>query len=92
MRSFHPSGEPELLAVPGDIAEAETAQRVVELALDRFGRSDTLINNAGPFSGQPFTAYTFDEYAAVTAVLPHHPSRDPTDPVSLAGGGFVCRA
>jgi NAD(P)-dependent dehydrogenase (short-subunit alcohol dehydrogenase family) len=46
-RSIHPSGEPDLLAVPGDIAQAETAQRVVELALDRFGRIDTLINNAG---------------------------------------------
>jgi NAD(P)-dependent dehydrogenase (short-subunit alcohol dehydrogenase family) len=67
-RSIHPSGEPDLLAVPGDIAEAETAQRVVELALDRFGRIDTLINNAGRFIGKPFTAYTFDEYAAVTAV------------------------
>ena len=67
-RSIHPYGDPNLLAVPGDIAEAETAQRVVELALDRFGRIDTLINNAGLFIGKPFTAYTFDEYAAVTAV------------------------
>ena len=67
-RSIHPSGEPDLLTVPGDIAEAETARRVVELALDPFGRIDTLINNAGLFIGKPFTAYTFDEYAAVTAV------------------------
>jgi NAD(P)-dependent dehydrogenase (short-subunit alcohol dehydrogenase family) len=67
-RSIDSSGEPNLLAVPGDIAEAETAQRVVELALDRFGRIDTLINNAGLFIGKPFTAYTFDEYAAVAAV------------------------
>jgi NAD(P)-dependent dehydrogenase (short-subunit alcohol dehydrogenase family) len=67
-RSIHPSGERDLLTVPGDIAEAETAQRVVELALDRFGRIDTLINNAGLFIGKPFTDYTLDEYAAVTAV------------------------
>ena len=67
-RSIHPSGESDLLTVPGDIAEAETAQRVVELALDRFGRIDTLINNAGLFIGKPFTDYTLDEYAAVTAV------------------------
>jgi NAD(P)-dependent dehydrogenase (short-subunit alcohol dehydrogenase family) len=40
---------------------------VVELALDRFGRIDTLINNAGLFIGKPFTDYTLDEYA-VTAV------------------------
>ena len=67
-RSIRSSGEPDVLAVPGDIAEAETAERVVELALDRFGRIDTLINNAGLFIGKPFTDYTLDEYAAVTAV------------------------
>jgi NAD(P)-dependent dehydrogenase (short-subunit alcohol dehydrogenase family) len=67
-RSIRPSGEPDLLAVPGDIAEAETAQRVVEQALDRFGRVDTLINDAGIFIGKPFTDYTSDDYAAMTAV------------------------
>jgi NAD(P)-dependent dehydrogenase (short-subunit alcohol dehydrogenase family) len=67
-RSIGPSGEPDLLAVPGDITEAETAQRVVEQALDRFGRIDTLINNAGLFIGKPFTDYTPDDYAAMTEV------------------------
>ena len=42
----------------GDIAEPETAERVVEQALDRFGRIDSLINNAGIFIGKPFTDYT----------------------------------
>jgi len=42
-RSIRPSGEPDLLAVPGDIGEPETAQRVVEQALDRFGRIDTAL-------------------------------------------------
>jgi len=67
-RSIRPSGEPDVLAVPGDIAEAETAQRVVDQALDRFGRIDTLINDAGIFIGKPFTEYTTDDYAAMTAV------------------------
>src|SRR5207253_3895781 len=66
--SIHPSDEPDFVTVAGDIAEAETAQRVVELGLDRFGRIDTLINNAGLFVGKPFTDYTLDEYAAVTGV------------------------
>ena len=57
-RSIRASTEPEIVAVPGDIAEAETAQRVTEQALDRFGRIDTLINNAGLFIGKPFTDYT----------------------------------
>jgi NAD(P)-dependent dehydrogenase (short-subunit alcohol dehydrogenase family) len=54
--------------VPGNIAEAETAQRVVEHALDRFGRIDTLINNAGIFIGKPFTDYTPEDFDAITAV------------------------
>jgi NAD(P)-dependent dehydrogenase (short-subunit alcohol dehydrogenase family) len=67
-RSIRASTEPEVVAVPGDIAEAETAQRVAEQALNRFGRIDTLINNAGLFIGKPFTDYTPDDYAAMTGV------------------------
>jgi NAD(P)-dependent dehydrogenase (short-subunit alcohol dehydrogenase family) len=67
-RSIRHSDEPDLLTVAGDIAEAETSQRVVDQALGRFGRIDSLINTAGVFIGKPFTEYTADDYAAVTAV------------------------
>jgi NAD(P)-dependent dehydrogenase (short-subunit alcohol dehydrogenase family) len=67
-RSIRPSDESDFLTVRGDIAEAETAQRVVEEAVDRFGRIDSLVNNAGIFIGKPFTEYTPDDYAAITAV------------------------
>ena len=40
----------------------------MEQALDRFGRIDSLINNAGIFIGKPFTEYTLDDFAAITAV------------------------
>jgi len=66
--SMPPSGTPDYLTVEGDIAEPETAERVVGAALDRFGRIDTLVNNAGIFIGKPFTDYTVDDYAAITAV------------------------
>lgn len=62
------SDEPDLLAVEGDITEPETAQRVVDAALDRFGRIDSLINNAGIYNGKPFTEYTVEDFAAITAV------------------------
>ena len=54
--------------VPGDIAQAETAELVVGQALDRFGRIDTLVNNAGIYIGKPFTDYTLDDYVAITSV------------------------
>jgi len=67
-RSIGRSDQPGYLTVAGDIAQAETADHVVQHALDRFGRIDSLINNAGIFVGKPFTDYTVDDYAAVTAV------------------------
>ncbi len=67
-RSIRSAAEPDLLTVQGDIAEAETARRVVDQALDRFGRIDSLINNAGIYIGKPFTDYTPGDYAAITAV------------------------
>ena len=37
-------------------------------ALERFGRIDTLVNNAGVYISKPFTEYTADDYAAVVGV------------------------
>jgi NAD(P)-dependent dehydrogenase (short-subunit alcohol dehydrogenase family) len=67
-RSFPPSDDEDFITVTGDISDAETARRAVDHARDRFGRIDTLINNAGIYIGKPFTQYTFEDYAAITAV------------------------
>ncbi len=67
-RGIEPRDEPDFLTVRGDITEADSAQRVVELAVERFGRIDSLVNNAGIFIGKPFTDYTLDDYLAITAV------------------------
>jgi NAD(P)-dependent dehydrogenase (short-subunit alcohol dehydrogenase family) len=67
-RSLPPSDESGYLSIHADITQAATAQRVVDEALDRFGRIDTLVNNAGIYIGKPFTAYTLDDYLAITAV------------------------
>ena len=67
-RSIACSEEPDYLTVQGDIAQADTAQRIVEQALERFGRIDSLVNNAGIFIGKPFTEYTAEDFAAITGV------------------------
>ena len=67
-RTIKRSQEPDLVTVAGDITEPATAGRIVDTALDRFGRIDTLVNNAGVVIPKPFTGYTAADYAAVVGV------------------------
>ncbi|WP_336355586.1 SDR family NAD(P)-dependent oxidoreductase [Pseudomonas granadensis] len=66
-RSIQPSTDPDILAVAGDIADPQTAERVIREAVARFGRIDTLVNNAGIFVAKPFTEYSHADYAQVVA-------------------------
>lgn len=70
-RSIKPSGEADMVSVPGDIGDRAVAQRIVDEAMSRFGRIDTLVNNAGIFIAKPFTAYTAQDYAEVISVNLH---------------------
>lgn len=63
-RSIKQGGDPDVVAVAGDIGDPATAERVVAEALARFGRIDTLVNNAGVFMAKPFTEYTAEDFAA----------------------------
>ena len=67
-RSIKPSADPNILTVAGDIADPATARRVISEAVKRFGRIDTLVNNAGVFIAKPFTRYTAEDYATITGV------------------------
>jgi NAD(P)-dependent dehydrogenase (short-subunit alcohol dehydrogenase family) len=66
--SIPPSNESDYVTVAGDIVEPATSERVVGEALDRFGRVDTLINNAGIYIGKPFTDCSVDDFNTITAV------------------------
>ncbi|SAL72757.1 short-chain dehydrogenase/reductase SDR [Caballeronia terrestris] len=67
-RSIKPSDDPNILTVAGDIGDPATAQRVISEGIARFGRIDTLVNNAGIYIGKPFTQHTAEDYAAVVNV------------------------
>jgi NAD(P)-dependent dehydrogenase (short-subunit alcohol dehydrogenase family) len=67
-RSITPSSDTDILAIAGDISKPETARQVVEEGLRRFGRIDSLVNNAGIFVAKPFTDYTRADFANVLAV------------------------
>ena len=67
-RSIKPSSDPDILTIAGDIADPKTAERIVSQALERFGRIDTLVNNAGIFIAKPFTAYTDEDYANMLGI------------------------
>ena len=67
-RSIKGTNDPDILAVAGDIADPKTAERVIAEGLARFGRIDTLVNNAGIFIAKPFTDYTPEDYAAILGV------------------------
>jgi NAD(P)-dependent dehydrogenase (short-subunit alcohol dehydrogenase family) len=63
-RSLTQGDDPGVLAVAGDISDPRVAERIVDLSLSRFGRVDTVVNNAGVFTAKPFTAFTEDDWAA----------------------------
>jgi len=46
------------LGVPGDVGKPESAKRVFEQAIAKYGKVDVLVNNAGIFSAKPFTDFT----------------------------------
>ncbi|SCB58575.1 NAD(P)-dependent dehydrogenase, short-chain alcohol dehydrogenase family [Rhizobium aethiopicum] len=61
-RSIEQNSDTGVHAVAGDIAKAETAERVVREAIDRFGRIDALVNNAGVFVAKPFVDFTQEDF------------------------------
>jgi hypothetical protein len=83
----------EHLAARLSITDPATASRVVAVALETFGRIDTLVNNAGVFAAKPFTEFTHEDFdSAVAHAQPgtrRRPSRHLSNPPA---GGTVKRA
>ena len=56
-----------LALIDGDIGQVETAQKVAELAIKKFGSIDAVVANAGIFLVKPFTEYTADDFRALVS-------------------------
>jgi NAD(P)-dependent dehydrogenase (short-subunit alcohol dehydrogenase family) len=67
-RNIKPSNDPDILTVAGDIADPAVASRIVSEGLAKFGRIDTLVNNAGVFIAKPFTQYSAEDYKKALSV------------------------
>lgn len=67
-RHIRPFDDPGIVTVPGNIGKRDVARQVVEAALERFGRIDTVINNAGIFIAKPFTDYTDEDFRSALEV------------------------
>ena len=67
-RSIKPSESADLATVAGDIADPAVAKRVVDKAIERFGRVATLVNNAGIFISKPFIEHSAEDFAKLLSV------------------------
>lgn len=79
-------------AVAGDIALPATAARLFGEAVARFGRVDTLINNAGLFLPKPVADYTDDDVAVMVNTNLKgfvYPTQEAARHMRAQGGGHI---
>jgi NAD(P)-dependent dehydrogenase (short-subunit alcohol dehydrogenase family) len=57
----------KLALIDGNIGEASTAAKIVDVAMRKFGSIDALVNNAGIFFAKPFTDYTAQDFKSLAS-------------------------
>ena len=91
-RAIGPRASRHVLTVAGDVADPKTADRIISCALERFGRIDTLVNNAGVFLSKPFDDYSEVDFTAVVGVNVagfFHLSQRAMGPMVRQGSGHI---
>lgn len=82
----------DLAIVAGDISDPATADLIVKTAVERFGRVDTLVNNAGVFIAKPFTEYTAEDLDTMVRINVggfFHLTQRAIPQMQAVGGGHV---
>ena len=90
--SIEPASSENVVAVPGDIADPLVADRVIRAGVERFGRVDTLVNNAGIYISKSFTEYTeidFNRMLAVNLAGFFHVTQRAVRQMLTQGGGHL---
>jgi NAD(P)-dependent dehydrogenase (short-subunit alcohol dehydrogenase family) len=67
-QSMEASRDSDVLSIACDISRPGLGRQIIDAAVQRFGRVDTLINNAGIFIAKKFTDYTAEDYAAIVGI------------------------
>ncbi len=82
----------QIAVVPGDIGLKAIGQRMVDAAVERFGRVDVLVNNAGHFFPKPFADYTeedLDGFLATHLKGTYFASQAAANQMRKQGGGAI---
>jgi NAD(P)-dependent dehydrogenase (short-subunit alcohol dehydrogenase family) len=62
------SASTRLVLVDGDIGQLETAKKVADVAIHKFGAIDAVVANAGIFLVKSFTEYTTEDFRALVSI------------------------
>ena len=63
-RSIKLDASADVITIAGEIADPAVAERMIGGAVEKFGRGDALLNNAGMFTAKPLTEFTGADFAA----------------------------
>ncbi len=91
--AYEALGRPDnAVLVAGDVSDKAVGQRMVDAALEKFGRVDVLVNNAGVFAPKPFLDVEeadLDRYYAINLKGTYFTSQAAIPAMQSQGGGAI---
>ncbi|GAA3804188.1 SDR family NAD(P)-dependent oxidoreductase [Amycolatopsis tucumanensis] len=90
--SVHELAADDVAVLTGDVADEELARATMRLAVERFGRLDVLVNNAGRTLNKPVTETSVEDFEAILRVNARGnfvQAREAFRVMAAAGGGAI---